>query len=527
VSMDSFLLLSKLAFGPNFVDRAGIARTNGQAWLEAQLKPEADDACDELIASAQWRIKYHRSSKPDSTNNYRGSVETPDIDERRPVGIINQSLEQHWQAVRMNLPAPELNFYRDAVAVATLLRSVHSKWQLREVLVDFWHNHFNVNAVGGPLIAASLPTYDREAIRAHALGNFREMLEAVAKSPAMQLYLNNFLSRAGAPNENYARELLELHTLGQDSYLNVLYSHWRDVPGAALGRPIGYIDQDVYEVARAFTGWSIEVDEPPGTGLRPETGKFAYVELWHDNYQKRVLGVEFDPYSPPMSDGQRVLDLVAEHPATARHISAKLCKRIVTDDPSEELVRAVAEVWTENRRNSNQIAKVIAAIARSAEFNTSKAKKLKRPLELVASFARATAIPLTVTPEFLSELDKSGQRLFGWGPPTGHPDEAGYWLSSHAMQQRWKLLFGLASNVWATGVPGAEAIIAGQPTVEAAVSAAHSTVIGELPDPGTRAALLGASGLKATDPLSACTNIKMFSAQLLAYSAMLQPFQLR
>jgi hypothetical protein len=122
----------------------------------------------------------------------------------------------------------------------------------------------------------------------------------VAKSAAMQIYLNNRSSRGGAANENYARELFELHTLGRPAYLNALYNRWRDVPGALDRRPQGYIDQDVYQAARAFTGWSIEDGAGIGAGRRlPMTGKFIYVENWHDNYQKRVLATEFDPTSHP------------------------------------------------------------------------------------------------------------------------------------------------------------------------------------------------------------------------------------
>ncbi len=190
----------------------------------------------------------------------------------------------------------ERSFLRTAVACATAIRAVHSRWQLREVLVDFWHNHFNVNAVGENLVAVALPTYDGEVIRRHALGNFREMLEAVAKSAAMQIYLNNRSSRGGAANENFARELFELHTLGRPAYLNALYNRWRDVPGALDGRPQGYIDQDVYEASRSFTGWSIEDGVGIGGGRRlPMTGKFTYVENWHDNYQKSILARDLDP----------------------------------------------------------------------------------------------------------------------------------------------------------------------------------------------------------------------------------------
>jgi uncharacterized protein (DUF1800 family) len=140
---------------------------------------------------------------------------------------------------------------RDEVVAATVLRAVHSRWQLREVMCGFWHDHFNVDALGSEAIGVALPAYDRDVIRRHCFGNFREMLEAAATSTAMQYYLSNRSSRSGAANENYARELFELHTMGRGAYLNDRYDRWRDVPGALKGKPAGYIDQDVYEAARA------------------------------------------------------------------------------------------------------------------------------------------------------------------------------------------------------------------------------------------------------------------------------------
>ena len=147
---------------------------------------------------------------------------------------------------------------REEVTAATILRAVHSRWQLREVMVAFWHDHFNVDAFSADEVSVALPTYDRDVIRRHAFGNFRDFLEAVATSTAMLYYLSNRSSRAGAANENYGRELFELHTLGRDAYLNDRYDRWRSVPGALKGAPVGYIDEDVYEAARAFTGWTVE-----------------------------------------------------------------------------------------------------------------------------------------------------------------------------------------------------------------------------------------------------------------------------
>ncbi len=353
--VDPRTALNKLAFGPGDVELREVSKHGVEGWLTQQLKPPAEDDCAATIASVHLRLKY-TSKNPDA-----------EVDEERPIGVIAESIDQHWKTTEKTQPGQERSFLRTAVAAATLARAVRTRWQLREVLADFWHNHFNVNAVGDQLVAVALPAYDRDVIRRHALGNFREMLEAVAQSAAMQIYLNNRSSRGGAANENYARELFELHTLGRPAYLNALYNKWRDVPGATQGRPDGYIDQDVYEAARAFTGWSIEDGAGIGAGRRlPTTGKFTYVETWHDNYQKRVLASEFDPYQSPLADGRRVLDLVADHPATAHYLCDKLCRRLVSDTPDPALVSDAVKVWTEERRKPDQIARTIGASSTAA-----------------------------------------------------------------------------------------------------------------------------------------------------------------
>ncbi|MBL6654294.1 MAG: DUF1800 domain-containing protein, partial [Reyranella sp.] len=482
--VDPRVLLNKLAFGPNAAELHDIAKMGAAGWLAQQLNPPAEDDCAARIAATHIRLKY--------------SSKTPEaeVDEDRSLAVLGEPIEQHWKVVEKALAGQERTFFRTAVACATAIRAVHSRWQLREVLADFWHNHFNVNAVGDNLVAVALPTYDSEVIRRHALGNFREMLEAVAKSTAMQIYLNNRSSRGGAANENYARELFELHTLGRPAYLNALYNRWRDVPGALDGRPQGYIDQDVYEAARAFTGWSIEDGAGIGAGHRlPITGKFIYVENWHDNYQKRVLGTEFDPYQSPLADGRRVLDLVADHPATARYVCGKLCRRLVSDAPDAAVVAAAAKVWTEQRRKPDQIARTVEAIVHSDAFRRSAGSKVKRPLELYASFARAAGIAVTPTPGLLGELDGSGQRLFGWGPPTGFPDENDYWLSSAMMRRRWSLLLGLADDVWKAGAPQVD-LVAEKATAEQAAGAAYRQMLGTDAPIKATMALVDGMGLK-------------------------------
>ena len=516
IDVDPHNALNKLAFGPGPGDLQKVGKSGFTPWLAEQLRPPAEDDCADRIAAMRWHVKY-TSKNPDA-----------EVDEERPIAVINGGIDQHWKILDKTVPQQERGFLRTSVAVATLIRAVHSRWQLREVLADFWHNHFNVNAVGEPLIAVALPSYDRDVIRRHALGNFREMLEAVATSAATQISLNNRSSRGGAANENYARELFELHTLGRPAYLNALYNKWRDVPGALQGKPEGYVDQDVYEAARAFTGWTIEDGAYLGPARNlPATGKFVYVETWHDSYQKRVLAQEFDPYQPPLADGKRVLDLVADHPATARYVCGKLCRRLVSDEPDPALLAAAVKVWTDERRKPDQIARTIEAIVRSDAFRRSAGAKIKRPLELYASFARATGIDVVPTPGLLGELDASGQRLFGWGPPTGHPDENDYWLSSNMMRRRWSLLLGLANDGWKAGAPPAAAELAQSATAEQAVKDAHRTVLGrEAPDQVANAILAGMN-LKPGILLKERKDALAIARQMLTYCAMTPAFQTR
>jgi len=280
------------------------------------------------------------------------------------------------------------------------------------------------------------------------------MLEAVATSTAMQYYLSNHSSRAGAANENYARELFELHTLGRAAYLNDRYDRWREVPGAEAGHPEGYIDQDVYEAARAFTGWTIEDGAQVDGGRKlPATGQFTYVENWHDGYQKRVLATEFDPFQKPMADGRKVLDLVAEHPATARHMAAKLCTRLIGPDAPASIIGRVTEAWQKSAHAPDQIAQVVRLIAESPEFLRSRGSKVKRPLALMANYVRIMGYDFTPSEGLFNQLANAGQKLFGAPTPVGLPDDNRVFLGSNAIRNRWQLLIGLAQNSWGNGVP--------------------------------------------------------------------------
>jgi uncharacterized protein (DUF1800 family) len=514
-SSPDYYALSRLAFGPDEASADELARLGLRGWLEVQLHPDEakDAACAKRIADFKPRIRYAEGK------------DWPAMDEARPMQWLDASIDKLAALADPAKPVAHQEKVRPRLEVtaATLLRAVYSRWQLREVLADFWHNHFNVNA-WDHAVGIALPVYDREVIRRHGLGNFREMLEAVAKSTAMLWYLNNRSSRTGAPNENYARELFELHTLGRDAYLNGLYNRWRDVPGALAGQPAGYIDQDVYEAARAFTGWGLEDGSNLGGGqMMPRSGRFAYVESWHDNYQKRVLATEFDPYQPAQADGKKVLDLAAFHPATARFLAKKLCLRLVADGPPESLIASAAKVWTESRDKPDQIARVVSHIVLSKEFAQIRGGKVKRPLELVASYARATGIEFAPSEGLVGEMDGAGQRLFGWPTPTGHPDTGDAWLSANAMRRRWTLVAGLTDNWWGTGAFDPLAPL-GAKEVEAEQFITYwlTRLYGE-PRPHMTSALMNVAGLAPGRKL----NNPGLARRVVAWAAMAPDYQLR
>lgn len=434
-------MLGRLTFGST-PQAIGEFETLGlKSWLERQLHPDSDPYLDRRLRQLRLRIKYAENK------------DWPAVDEMRPLQWLDAPMEKLWPLANYGVaqPGPERARPRVEVAVATLLRGAYGQFQLKEVLCDFWHNHFSVNAYDGS-IGVAFPVYDREVIRAHCLGNFRQFLEAVASSAAMLISLNNRSSRAGAPNENYARELFELHSLGRDAYLNSLYDRWRQVPGAVKGEPVGYIDQDVYETARAFTGWGLE--DGAGTGMGgalPKSGKFAYVDAWHDQYQKRVLGVEFDPYQPPQADGRRVLDLVARHPATATHIIRKLAWRLGLGQPSPTALKAAVALWQQTVNAPDQIAQIVRHLVLNTDFSQAPAR-IRRPLELVLAYVRASGLEFSPSEGLLGEMEVAGQKLFGWTTPTGLPDDDAYWLGVNAIRRRWTLIAGLSENWWGTGV---------------------------------------------------------------------------
>ncbi|MEM8857823.1 MAG: DUF1800 domain-containing protein, partial [Chloroflexota bacterium] len=266
----------------------------------------------------------------------------------------------------------------------TFLRAVYSKKQFQEFIADFWTNHFNIYAYDNGLDAMIVEMVEG-VIRPNLFGNFKTMLEGSARSTCMLIYLDNYTSTAAGANENYARELFELHTMGTENYYGTVAQD--SVPLDDNGLPMGYVDVDVYEASRAFTGWSVSHNTWQGDA---DDGSFLYRNDDHDRHQKFVLGQQIPPDQAAEKDGEDVIELVAYHPGTARYICRKLCSRLISDSPPDDVVLAAADIFYENRFAADQLTKVYRYILSTPEFRSTWGQKVKRPFEVAVSFFRAT-----------------------------------------------------------------------------------------------------------------------------------------
>ncbi len=339
---------------------------------------------------------------------------------------------------------------------ARLYRAAFSERQLYERMVEFWTDHFNIPI---PDLLARKIIDDRDVIRRYAMARFRDLLFASAQSPAMLEYLDNAVSSKDHPNENYARELLELHTLGVDG---------------------GYTEQDVYAVARAFTGWTVRSD-----------GTFFFDMSNHDTDPKTVLGVNL-PAGRGIEDGLQVLDIVANHPATARFISTKLIRRFVQDDPPAALVESTAAVFTQS---AGDIRAVLRHLLTSGEFLASAGQKFRRPLDFVIAALRALspAVQIDAPYNLIDALEGMGQVPYSWHPPDGYPERAEAWINTNGLLERWNF----ALNMSAAGegyFPGlalnAEMLVPQVETVGALVDAAVERVLHSPLHPADRDTLI-------------------------------------
>ncbi|MBK7874890.1 MAG: DUF1800 domain-containing protein [Planctomycetes bacterium] len=303
---------------------------------------------------------------------------------------------------------------------ACVLRSILSQRQLFEHMVEFWTDHFNIDQSDGENQVLKT-TDDRDVIRAHALGNFRDLLKASAHSGAMLYYLDNFSNRNTGVNENYAREIMELHTLA----------------------PGNYTETDVRELAKILTGWTIwrQADANYGT--------FRYRSEWHDNGAHTVLGHVYGP-NGGQAEGEAALDQLLDHPACANFIATKLCKWLLSYAPPQSVIDDVALAYT---RTNGDIKTMIRTVFKPDNVQLAAPHlqpKLKRPFAFVTSLMRATNASFTGTPTtgaqtLLNELVKFGHMPYAWGPPDGYPDREDYW--GNAVLPRWNFASRLLDNL--------------------------------------------------------------------------------
>jgi uncharacterized protein (DUF1800 family) len=430
--------LNRLGFGPRPGLAEQIEKSGLENWIQAQLHPE--NIGDPVVDARLAEIPALALSATGLLDQYPPQ----DIAAKR-LGMKVDEYQKHLQdlakqpAGMNSLPFKDQNEIVNDVIEAKMLRAAYSERQLAEQLSDFWFNHFNI-FIYKDVDRWYLIPYERDAIRPNVLGKFRDLLEATAKSPAMLYYLDNSSSadphafdrlklHPARPqpgekpppvgpkrglNENYGRELMELHTLGVDA---------------------GYKQEDVIEVARAFTGWTIESPR--------ENPVFYFDERIHDPDPKRVLGKNIK--GGGIKDGEQVLDLLAKNQNTARHISLQLAEHFVSDDPPPALVARMAKTF---EKSKGDIRAVMTTMIYSPEFWSRAAfrAKVKTPFELVASTARALGADVDQPLQLTQWVSRIGEPLYQCLTPNGYSDKAAAWVSTGALLNRVNFAIALTSN---------------------------------------------------------------------------------
>jgi uncharacterized protein (DUF1800 family) len=434
-------LLNRAGFGPRPGDVERVRQMGLEKYLDQQLHPE--DLSDDLLTRPLQALNTLQMAGPEIVQTFMppppprpSPTPTPAV--AKDGEMMQQEAGEKMAALVQPTPRPtptppQRNPQQAVIELqqAKLLRAVYSERQLQEVMVDFWFNHFNVFA-GKDNVRWMLTPYERDVLRPYALGKFKELLTATAQSPAMLYYLDNFQSQVEPPappprkegdttppprrpglNENYGRELLELHTLGVDG---------------------GYTQQDVIAVARSFTGWT--VTPAPNIG-------FVFRPRMHDKGEKIVLGTRLAP-GGGIEDGLRVLDLLARHPATAKFIARKLCQRFVADEPPAALVEQIAAVFT---KTEGDIRAVVRAILTAPEFYSPRhyRNKIKAPLELTASMLRTTGAASEGF-ALIQWVSRMGEPLYQCVPPTGYSEESARWLNNAALLERMNFALALVQQ---------------------------------------------------------------------------------
>jgi len=421
----AFHALNRLAYGARPGEADSVAKVGVMRWIEQQL--DADQIPDSRLAAREREFKILDYDRANLAGRYRDAVQERQRLQREAAATGDSS------RMRGARPMQEFRELGGELQQLAIVRAAISERQLREVMVDFWTNHFNV-FVGKGADRFLLPSYIEETIRPRALGRFEDLLIATARSPAMLFYLDNAqsvapgssplgplsaLRRGGTGvrrgiNENYARELMELHTLGVDG---------------------GYTQQDVINVARIFTGWSIE---------RPDRGAgFVFHDWAHDQGDKVVLGQKFK--SDGEDEGIRLLKFLANQHATMHHVSAKLCARFVADEPPDGCVDAAVAAW---QKTHGDIRAVLRAIVTSPDFWTPQVvrAKVKTPFEFVVSAVRAAGVEPDDTPRLAQMVARLGEPLYQQPAPTGYAETEAHWVNSGALLARMNAAMAIAKE---------------------------------------------------------------------------------
>ena len=415
-------VLNRLGYGPRPGDVNTVLQMGVERYIDAQLHPESIPLPNNLSARLS-NLPAIGMSAGEALSQFqmaRQEARTRAANVAAKVDGANDQMVNSTQRTAIQ------------TAEARLLRAIESPRQLEEVMVDFWFNHFNVFA-GKGLDRALIASYERDAIRPFALGRFRDLLGATAKHPAMLFYLDNWMSvapgfavgarrssaagKTNGLNENYARELMELHTLGVDG---------------------GYSQNDVTELARMLTGWTFAPREMLRTG---ET--FRFEPRRHDDGDKQWLGRRVAPNG--VAEGEFALDVLADHPATARHISYKLAQYFVADKPSPELVARLAQRFTQTRGDIRAVLKTLFA---SPEFwsRSTLGGKFKTPYRYVISSLRAADFNIINVRPLLGTLTQLGMPLYGCQTPDGYKNTEQAWLNPDALSRRINFATSLASG---------------------------------------------------------------------------------
>jgi uncharacterized protein (DUF1800 family) len=436
-------ILSRLTFGARPADFEKVRKIGVKAYLEEQLNPEAID--DSALGKRLEKLPTLNLSTPALAEQYNppkpkpspSPAASPDTLKPTPTPspeMVKPAVAETPKSAATPAPKPTPPAKNPQAVVgelqrAKLLRAVYSERQLGEVLVDFWENHFSIYA-NKDATRWLMTSFDRDAVRPFAFGRFRDLLGATARSPAMLYYLDNWQSsvvrkypatkdkparQTGGVNENYARELLELHTLGVDG---------------------GYTQKDVQEVARCLTGWTIRKPN--------EEGLFMFNPQMHDNGEKTVLGQKIPP-GGGIGDAEKVLDILAAHPSTARFIATKLARRFLGDDPPPAVINQAAEVFL---KTDGSIRETLRSIITSPAFLSPAVyrAKIKSPFEFVVAALRVTAAETDAGNPVLTRIAKMGQPLFGRVTPDGYPEKSDEWLSGGSLLERLNFASALAQN---------------------------------------------------------------------------------